>query len=127
MMDRLDKFFKTQGKDPGMRKAQIENWLGIHTRKLEAQKRINATLQMKAETAQAGADNAWRAALALEKHVNQQEEHIRDMRRNEEALDRRWRDVTYSLEDVEDLRLMVYMSLAADAVLLFAVIYLLGK
>lgn len=113
--------------DPGMRKAQIENWLGIHTRKLEAQKRINATLQMKAETAQAGADNAWRAALALGKRVNQQEEHIRDIRQTEDAMNRRLREVQFDLEDVEDLRLMVYMSLAADAVLLFAVIYLLGK
>ncbi len=126
-MDRLNKLFNTQENDPGMRKAQIENWLGIHTRKLEAQKRINATLQMKAETAQDGADNAFGAALALGKRLDRQEEHIRDVRQAEEVMNRRLREVRFDLEDVEDLRLMVYMSLAADAVLLFAVIYLLGK
>ena len=110
-----------------MKKVQLWNMIGIHCRQLNAQKRINKTLELAAETAQAGADNAWRAALALGKRVDRQEEHIRDVRRTEEAMNRRLREVRFDLEDVEDLRLMVYMSLAADAVLLFAVIYLLGK
>ncbi len=110
-----------------MKKVQLWNMIEIQCRQLNAQKRINKTLELAAKTAQDGADNAWNGVMALRSRVDRQEEHIRNMRQIEEALDLRWRDVTYRLEDVEDLRLMVYMSLAADAVLLFAVIYLLGK
>lgn len=110
-----------------MKKAQLWNMIEIHCRQMEAQKRINKTLELAAKTAQDGADNAWDAALSLGKRLNQQEEGIRHMRQSMEAHSQRLREVAFDLEDVEDLRLMVYMSLAADVVLLFAVIYLLGE
>ena len=110
-----------------MKKKLLWDMLEIQCRQLNAQKRINTTLKLAAKTAQDGADNAWDGVMALRSRVDRQEEHIRNMRRIEEALDRRWRDVTYRLEDVEGMRLMVYMGFATNVVLLFAVIYLLGE
>lgn len=110
-----------------MKKKLLWNMIEIQCRQLQAQKRINKTMELAAKTAQDGADNAWSAALSLGKRVNQQEESVRHMRQSMEAHARRLREVAFDLEEIEDLRLMVYMGFVTNMVLLFAVIYLLGE
>ena len=117
-----------------MKKVQLWNIIEIHSRRMEAQKRINKILEMKVddirvhamETHNLAAD-AFQALTATSDVMRMQGKELQRLKQGREDLRQQVREISYSLEDVEDLRLMVYMSLVADAVLLFAVIYLLGK